>query len=345
MNAGNNEFFRPARLGGSAIAARPGVMGRVLPYAFVAALFCLALSARLMLESALQAPDIPVSPKRIVSLAPSVTETLYAIGLGDAVVGVTQFCVYPPEVLTKPKVAGFGEVNYEAVARLRPDLVVLPLDKVRTKKELEDLGLTVLALDTRSMWGLMDAIRELGQRTGHTAEADAVLAVINSSLEAARDRALGRPKPRVLFSIMHAYQGLGYITEIHAVGDDGFYSELMHAAGGSNAYDGALAFPRLSREAVIFLNPEVIIDVVIAVEDTDGVRRDWETLSSVSAIKNHRLYLLTDEADTVPGPRFYQTLTRLSHAFYPSPGPGSPASPPSPGAGGGSPFAGQKMVE
>ena len=283
----------------------------------LAALFCLAAWAHHALEGVCRVSEIPPFPRRIVSLAPSVTETLYALGMGDDIVGVTQFCVYPPEVRNKPQVAGFGEVHYEAVLRLRPDLVVLPQDKIRNKKDIESLGLPVLTLDTLSMPGLMKAIKELGRVTGHINEARAVLAVISNSLTEARMRAGETARPRVLFSVMHSYQGLGYITEINAVGKDGFFNELILAAGGNNVYTGELAFPRLSREAIIFLNPEVIIDIIPASENLDAVRRDWQSLSSVSAIKNNRLYLFTDEADTVPGPRFYQTLTKLSHALYP----------------------------
>ena len=286
-------------------------------YACLAALFCLAAWTHHACEDALRAPAPPASPHRIISLAPSVTETLYALGMGDKIVGITQFCAYPPEVRNKPHVAGFGEVNYEAVLRLRPDLVILPQDQAQNKKDLENLGLPVLTLDTRSMPGLMHTIEALGKATGYTSEAHAALAAINNSLAAAQLRAGERPKPKVLFSVMHAYQGLGYITEIHAVGKDGFYSELIRAAGGSKVYTGPLAFPCLSREAIIFLNPEIIIDSIPASANLDAVRRDWQSLSSVSAIQNHRLYLFTDEADTVPGPRFYQTLTKLSHAFYP----------------------------
>jgi iron complex transport system substrate-binding protein len=205
------------------------------------------------------------------------------------------------------------------VLRLRPDLVVLPQDKARNKKELENLGLPVLTLDTRSIPGLVHTMEELGKATGHADEAHAALAAINSSLTAAQARAGHRPNPKVLFSVMHSSQGRGSITEIHAVGKDGFYSELILAAGGSNVYTGELAFPRLSREAVIFLNPEIIIDIIPASENLDAVRRDWQSLASVAAIKNNRLYLFTDEADTVPGPRFYQTLTKLSLALYPEP--------------------------
>ena len=277
----------------------------------------LAIWAHRALGDATRPAALSPHPVRIVSLAPSITETLYALGLGDRVAGVTQFCEYPPDARNKPQVAGFADVNYEAVLRLRPDLVVLPRDKDRNKKELEQLGLPVLPLDALSLSGLMDAVDRLGKATGRENEAHAVLEAINNSLLAARARATGRERPGVLFSVMHSYQGLGYITEIHAVGNDGFYNELINAAGGRNVYTGDLAFPRLSREAVIFLNPEVIIDIIPESEDLEAVRRDWQSLASVAAIKNNRLHLLTGEADTVPGPRSRQTLAKLSAALHP----------------------------
>jgi iron complex transport system substrate-binding protein len=296
-------------------------MKTCLSYTFLGIFLVLALWTRHTREA--PPPATPLNPVRIVSLAPGITETLYALGLGDRVAGVTQFCAYPPEAREKPRVAGFTDVNYEAVLRLRPDLVILPRDRERNKKELENLGLPVLALDTRSLSGLTEAVELLGKATGHEEEARAVLAELDAGLAEARARAAGRPEPGVLFSVMHSYQGLGYITEIHAVGKDGFYSELVKAAGGRNSYAGDLPFPRLSREAVLLLNPEVIIDVIPAAEDVETVRRDWQSLSSVSAIKNNRLYFLTDEADTVPGPRSSQTLTRLSRALHPQPAPGT----------------------
>lgn len=285
----------------------------------LAALFCLAAWARHALDGALQPPPPAPSPVRIVSLAPGITETLYALGMGDAVVGVTRFCAYPPEAREKPRVAGFGEICHEAVVRLRPDLVVLPRDMIQNRKDLENLGLRVLPLETRSLPGMMDAITELGVATGHEKEARAILAAVRNSLEAAKNRAGEGPGPRVLFSVMHSGKGHGGITELYAIGRDGFYSELIRAAGGVNAYAGALPFPRLSREAVIFLDPEVIIDVVSPAGDLEAARREWRSLSSVSAIQNNRLYLFTDDADTVPGPRARQTLEKLSRALYPEP--------------------------
>ena len=277
--------------------------------------------------------NLGTTPQRIVSLAPSLTETLFALNLGPEVVGVTQFCAYPAEAALKPKVAGFSDVYLEALIRTRPNLVVLPMDKTWNRLQMERLGLPALAFDTRTIPGLMHSIKILGQSSGHPAEAAALLEEIRQNVAAVQAKAQGRERPRVLFSVMHAYQGLGYISEISVIGNDGFYSELIELAGGQNAYQGSLAFPRLSREAIIFLDPEVIIDIIPPNEnlgenlngnvsenldaDLQAVRRDWQSLSSVSAIKNNRLLLLTDEAHTVPGPRFVQTLQVLSQAFHP----------------------------
>ncbi|MDL2227054.1 ABC transporter substrate-binding protein [Deltaproteobacteria bacterium OttesenSCG-928-M10] len=277
----------------------------------------LAVKAHRTLAELTRPAAPPTNPERIVSLAPSVTETLYAIGMGDQVVGVTEYCKYPPEVQSKPKVAGFSDINLEAVLRQKPDLVALPVDKIRNQTSLERLGLTVMPLNTRSLSGLMEAIEQLGQATGHQAESKVIVRRIQDGIAQAEARAEGREKPRVLFSVMHSYQGLGYITEINAVGRDGFFSQLIEIAGGVNVYQGSLAFPRLSREAVIFLNPEVIIDIIPDSEDLEAVRRDWMSLSSVTAIKNGRIIFLTDNSDTVPGPRTYQTLAKLSEAFHP----------------------------
>lgn len=293
-------------------------MKKNLLYAVLISLFPLAIWAHLALERLSAPPPPPEAPRRIISLAPSIGETLYALGLGDQVVGVTRFCAYPPEVKEKPKVAGFSDVNYEAVLRLRPDLVVLPGDKSAVRKDLENLGLSVMTFDTRTLDGFMQDVLRLGESTGRQEEAGALLADLRHSIIEARARAEGKRAPRVLFAVMHSYEDLGKLTEIHVIGKDGFYNELIAAAGGENAYTGDLDFPRLSGEAIIFLNPDVIIDVIPTKEtDLDAVRRDWQSLGTVLAVKNGRLHLFTDEGDTVPGPRSHKTVERLSRAFYP----------------------------
>jgi iron complex transport system substrate-binding protein len=283
----------------------------------LAVLLLLAVWGHHALRRVSSPSPVPVAAERIVSLAPSVTEILYTLGLGSRLVGVTRFCSYPPDVVNKARVAGFTDVNYEAVLRVRPDLVILPADKTDNRVRLERLGLAVLPLDIRTLAGVMDSMTLIGRRVGRREEARAARDVLLAGLEAARTRAAGRTSPRVLFSVMHAERGLEAVTEINAVGRDGFYSELIRAAGGRNVYEGGLAFPRLSREALIFLDPEVIIDVIPDGRDREAILRKWQNLVSVSAVRNGRIHLFTDVADTVPGPRSYLTLGKLSRAFHP----------------------------
>lgn len=292
-------------------------MRKIRTMILVAMIVVVGMVIRKELQTFHSHPAIPDKPQRILSFAPSVTETLHAMGLGERIVGVTQFCTWPPEVSRLPRVAGFSDINFEAVVRCRPDLAVLPIDKTANAEALENLGIPVLTLDTRSLQGFLQDLTRLGVVTGRYKEAEVITNSFHSALAAAQQRAKGVQRPRVLFSIMHSYQGLGYIDEINAIGRDGFYNELIEAAGGDNVYDGQLAFPRLSREAIIFLNPDVIIDVIPTGENLAEIKQDWESLHNVSAIRNGQLYFLTDVADTVPGPRSVQTLEHLSRAFYP----------------------------
>ena len=292
-------------------------MRRSFFYAGIFLLLLLTVPAHRVLERLSVSGAAPVDPERIVSLAPSVTETLYALGLGPKVVGVTQFCAYPPDATTKPRVAGFSDINLEAVVRVLPDLVALPIDKTFNQALVERLGFPVLTLDTRSLNGLIASIEKLGHATGHAREAEALVQEFREGLRAARKKAQGKPRPRVLFSVMHSYQGSTGITEINVIGQDGFYNELIEAAGGVNAYQGNLAFPRLSQESIIFLNPDVIIDVVPELENLESVRQGWQKLASVAAVRDNRLFLFAGGADTVPGPRSMQTLAKLSRAFHP----------------------------
>lgn len=308
----------------AAMRFRPGNSLFILA---LAVLLAVALYGHGALRRIIRPVPLSGAPMRIVSLAPSITETLYALGVGDRVVGITQFCAWPPEVVDKPRVAGFSDVNAEAVLRTRPDLIVVPHDKERIRREMEQLGLPVLAVDVLSLDGLADTVTELGRVTGREEAAAGLVDGFHRAIERAQARALGKARPRVLFAVMHAYEGLGYISEINVVGQDGFFSELLRIAGGENVYEGPLAFPRLSREAVIFLNPDVIVDVIPEVENVHAVVTDWKSLSAVNALRDDRLVLLTDTADTVPGPRFVQTLERLSLALHPQGGTNVPAAP------------------
>ncbi|MDR2443371.1 MAG: helical backbone metal receptor [Deltaproteobacteria bacterium] len=278
----------------------------------------LTIRAHAYLSKLTTPPEVPSNPKRIVSLAPSITETLYALGQGDQVVGVTNFCNYPPEAQLIPKVAGFNEVNFEAVLRTNPDLVILPIDKLANRQELDRLGLSTTTMDTRDLERYMDSVIALGRTTNYQNQAELIVGRIQGALNRAASRAAGRPRPRVLFVVMHSYQGFGYISEITAVGRDGFFDRMLTMAGGENVYQGALSFPKLSREAIMTLNPDVVVDLLQGPSEIESAMSDWMGLGdSVGAVRNNRINLFTETSDTVPGPRIHSTIDKLSLAFFP----------------------------
>jgi iron complex transport system substrate-binding protein len=117
---------------------------------------------------------------------------------------------------------------------------------------------------------------------------------------------------------MHSYVGLDYITEITIAGQDGFFNNLLEICGGENVYKGALPFPSLSREAIFTLNPDVIIDLLRSELEGELALKAWLNLTNINAVKNNRLYMFTDEADSVPGPRIYNTIRKISLAVHPA---------------------------
>ncbi|MEK7793942.1 MAG: helical backbone metal receptor, partial [Candidatus Hydrogenedentota bacterium] len=154
-------------------------------------------------------------PVRIVSLAPSATEVLFAIGAGDRMVGVTRFCKYPPEAQTKTSIGGFMDTNYEAIVALRPDLVVLLAIHGTAKDRLEALGVSTLEMDHRTLDGILGSIRTAGEVIGAEAAANALIADIESRLDAVSKAVEGADRPRVLLS---SGRTPGPLTVVYAAG-------------------------------------------------------------------------------------------------------------------------------
>lgn len=276
-----------------------------------------AVSLHALFSTEQTVPALPARPQRLISLSPSITQSVYALGLGGLLAGVTQYCIIPEGVEAPPRVGSLSNVNYEAVVRLQPDLVLLPIEMENQRPALEKLDLPTVSVNTRTIPALLESLHRIGTATGYEAKADALIANITATMQAAQAASAGRPRPRVLFSVLRQEQEQGMFTEATVVGKDGFYNDIITAAGGENAYQGRMTFPRLSREAILALDPDVIVDPLVPGEDRDRVLASWRTLSGVSAIRNNRLLLLTQRSSTIPGADFYKTLALLSRTFHP----------------------------
>ncbi len=256
-------------------------------------------------------------PRRIVSLVPSVTEVLYAIGAEDLLVGVTDFCDYPPEAKRKPHVGGMLSPNLETLVTLKPDLVVATRsgNTEETFDQLKRLGIPVYLADPTTVSDVLRLVSNLGELTGHRDGAAAVDKDIERRIEAVRDRVAGRPLPRVLYVL--------WPEPLIVPGKGALVSELIAIAGGASVTaDQGQGYPRMSLEAAVGRAPEVIILASHGSKGGPAARQQWERLESMPAIKSGRLYTADGDLMHRYGPRFLvglESLARLIHleAFAP----------------------------
>ena len=280
----------------------------------IAALVCAVVGASLAAASTL--------PTRIVSTAPSITEMLYELELGDRVVGVTSYCHYPPEVRSKPKIGSYLNPNFETTLALKPDLVVVLKEHRELAEKLRGFGLPVLELQHNALEGIFQSMLDLGKRTGADEIAELRVASIRERLEAIREQAEPLPKRSVMFIVGRTP---GTVEDLMAVGSNSFLNELIDIAGGRNAFVDAIAYyPRIPREEVYARRPEVIIDMG-DMGETDGVTQEqrqkvvelWDEMPLLPAVKTGRVYGVADDIFVVPGPRIVDTAERLFQMIHP----------------------------
>jgi ABC-type Fe3+-hydroxamate transport system substrate-binding protein len=249
------------------------------------------------------------TPSRIVSTSPSITETLFALGLGDRVVGVSEYCRFPPAVLKLPKVGTFLKPDAESIAGLRPDLVFVHELSSGIDRPLAALRIPFVVVDRGTLASVFSAILQIAQAAGEPARGDSLVADIERRLQQVRRGALDTARPRALFIIGRSP---GTLTDLVAVGPGSYINDLIEIAGGRNvlAIQGQPEYPRISLETVLRLDPDVIVDTV-DMGETEAERRLrqpinerlWSAYPTLTAVKHRRVHAATTDALVVPGPR------------------------------------------
>lgn len=251
-------------------------------------------------------------PTRIVSLAPSVTEILFAIGAGEQVVGVTSFCDYPPEARSKPKVGG-ALPNLETVLSLRPTLVVAPRGFIRPDMaaKLDQLKIPFFSLEAATIEDVLRHIQTLGRMLGRSEQADVVATSLRQRIAAIRTRTASAPRPRVLYVLNS--------DPLMSVGPGSFIHQLIELAGGMNVAAGSpISYPRLSLEEVIQHDPEVILFPVGNEEGVPDLEQErWRKWTTLSAVKQNRFVRIPSALLDRPGPRVVDGLEQLARHLHP----------------------------
>lgn len=268
------------------------------------------------------ATTLAAQPQRIVSTAPSITELLYAVGLGDRVVGVTRFCRYPPEAQKKTRIGDYINPNLEAIAALKPDLVIVQTNPVRLTQRLEALHLRVLEINQENIAAIYNSIRVVGHATGASARATQLIDSIRGQLEQMRARAAPLRRTRVMFVVGRSPNRLeGLIV----AAKNSYLNEVIELAGGASVFhDAAASYPAVSLEEVMARNPEVIIDmgdmsgtVNVTGEHKRAVLALWNRVPFLSAVKQHRVFAVASDIYVTPGPRVVDAARAIFEMLHP----------------------------
>lgn len=257
-------------------------------------------------------------PQRIVSLIPAVTETLFAIGAGSKVVGVSTFDTWPPEVANLARVGGLIDPDTERILSLKPDLAFLYGSQEELIGQLSKAGIAIETYRHGGLAEIVSSVRAIGRRVGHDPEGDELAASIERGIAAARARSAGRPGPSVLIVFGREE---GSLRTIYASGGVGFLHDMVEAAGGRNVFgDVKRESVQASLESILERAPDVILEVrasaaVRGPDWTDATRKAWATAASLPAVRNNRVRVLLDERLVVPGPRVVEGIALIEGAL------------------------------
>jgi iron complex transport system substrate-binding protein len=264
-----------------------------------------------VMSAAAQSP-----PRRIISIIPSTTEMLFAMGAGPRVIAVGNFDRYPPEALTRAKVGGLIDPDVERIISLRPDLVVVYGTQTDLRTQLQRAGIPMFLYQHAGLPDITTTIRQLGTRVGNTKESTALAGRIEAEIADVRARVAGRPPPRTLLVFGRDAETL---RGIYASGAIGFLHDMLEAAGGTNVFaDVKRQSIQTTSELAVARAPDVIIEIGVDTASTSGRNlRAWDALPSIPAVRNKRIHQLRGDGMMNPGPRISDSVRRMAVVLHP----------------------------
>ena len=316
---------RPPHLVIASMRARPRRRARRIPLAcrWVAVLLgavaaCTPTASDTERPTTTGASRSSTPPARIVSLVPSVTEMLFAIGAGSQVVGVSNYDHFPPEVAQLPRVGALLDPNTERILSLRPDLVVLYGSQTEELARFAAAGIRTFSHRHGGVEGVLQALIEVGDVTGHTREAAQAVRDIRMHIEQVRQRVTGLTRPRTLLVIDRQP---GTLQGVYVSGGRGFLHDMLQIAGGLNVFaDIAKESVQPSHEGLLTVAPDVVIELSADPREPRQIAHDrqlWQVLGTIPAVRNQRLLYLAGQHLVVPGPRLTLGIDALARALHP----------------------------
>jgi iron complex transport system substrate-binding protein len=252
-------------------------------------------------------------PQRVISLAPSITEIVFALGQGHRLKGVTTYSDFPPEALKLPKVGSYVQLDLEKIVALKPDLCIAIKDgnPIAVARRLESLKIPVYAVNPRNLESIMQTVQEVAGLLNVQEKADKLVKSMNLRIQKVKSLvAKTTYRPRVFFQIG--------VSPIVSVGTNTFSHELIVLAGGKNVAQGPIAYPRYSIEQVLALSPEVIIITSMArVAIFKQVKAEWNRWPNMPAVRNHNIFIEDSNLFDRPTLRLVDGLELMVKLIHP----------------------------
>jgi iron complex transport system substrate-binding protein len=249
--------------------------------------------------------------KRIVSTAPSITSTLFELGLGDKIVGVTDNCKLPDGVGNIPGIGKVLDINSESVMMLKPDTAIVLSANEPLARKMNNLKINTIVVDQSTIDGFMFSLKIIGEICSIQESA----ADLNYRIEEKLNSVVNSFKPDKSLKIM-VVAGRDYfdegIKDVYIAGRDGFYDKIMEITGVQNVYQGSLTYPKIQVEGIMTLDPDVIIDVVtmenISEEKLASMQKNWDKLNNLKAVKNKKVFMINKDYWSIPGPGYVRIV-------------------------------------
>ena len=296
---------------------------------FVPVLFCIGVLLSLGLSSLdnkikafhsdilkERGPKTQTASQRIICATPGVAEIVFSLGLGDRVVGVSQFSTYPPEVKTKAVIGGLIDPNKERILSLQPDLFLTQGKHPVMSAFCREHGIEFLSVEIEKLAHIPRAVLILGRELNARKAAEHLAESISAGIRSIEERIRERPKRRVFLSLGHTP---GDLTSIMTTGNNTFLNELLVLSGGENIFaDAHGKYPQISKEVLVIRQPDIIIEIGgLPSDKVNLLKNDWEKLNILDAVKSGNIHFLTEDYLLIPGVRVAKTAERLARLIHP----------------------------
>jgi len=264
-------------------------------------------------------PPDASSPGRIISMSPGITEILFALGLGDRVVGVTDFCNFPEEAKKLPRIGGLLNPNYETLITLKPDLIIHQPNSHKIETFVEKLGIQNLPISMFSLEEIFETIKTIGVTTGREEAANRLVQKMRKKIDFYRSRLAKLPKKSVLLLLGINNDSM---RDIYGVGPKTYLGELLELAGGHNILDTSRTqYPKIAKEFIITKSPEVIIEAgptrILTEKASIKRKQGWQKFPTIRAVKTGDVYFIGSDYILVPGPRLVNIIDDFARVIHP----------------------------